>query len=131
MLLTILFMLGRVALAAYFIDAGINHFKSTAALAGYAQSRGVGGSAKLLTLVSGVVLVLGGAGVLLGVVPRLALLALAVFLITAAIMIHHFWTDTDPQQKMGEKVNFTKNLALAAALLMALAIPLPWTWSLL
>jgi uncharacterized membrane protein YphA (DoxX/SURF4 family) len=130
MLISILFMLGRVAVAAYFINAGINHFKNAGGLTQYAQSRGVRSGAKALTIISGVVLVLGGLGVLLGLAERLALLALTIFLVVVSFSIHHFWTDPAGNERAGQQRDFMKNLVLAAALLMTLAIPIPWTWSL-
>jgi uncharacterized membrane protein YphA (DoxX/SURF4 family) len=128
--MTILFMVGRIILGAYFIMSGVTHFQKTDMLTGFAQSRGVKG-ARALTIISGVVLLLGGVAIILGLMPRPALLALAIFLTLAAFMIHHYWTIHDPQQKAGERINFMKNLALAAALLMALLIDMPWPWSIL
>jgi hypothetical protein len=40
--------------------------------------------------------------------------------------MHNFWKDEDPQMKMADRINFMKNMALLGALLMLLAIPLPW-----
>lgn len=40
--------------------------------------------------------------------------------------MHAFWKVSDPQQRMGERVNFTKNIALLGSLLMFLVIPAPW-----
>ena len=45
-------------------------------------------------------------------------------------MMHNFWTLADPQLRMADKVNFMKNMALLGAILMFLAIPLPWALSL-
>jgi uncharacterized membrane protein YphA (DoxX/SURF4 family) len=52
------------------------------------------------------------------------------FLVPVAFIMHNFWAVQDPQMKMVEMVNFTKNLALAASALMFLAIPQPWPFSL-
>jgi putative oxidoreductase len=43
------------------------------------------------------------------------------FLVPVTIMIHPFWKVQDPAAKMGEMINFTKNLALLGAVLMMLA----------
>ena len=50
-----------------------------------------------------------GLGVLLGAYTTLAIALLIIFLVATAFGIHHFWTDADPMQKMGEKTNFFKN----------------------
>lgn len=117
--MTIVFLLAQVAVGVYFIMSGVSHFTKTEMVAGYASMRGLP-VPKLGTIVSGAVLALGGLGVLLGVFVDIALWALALFLVAAAFGIHHFWKDQDPMQKMGERVNFMKNLALAASLLLLL-----------
>lgn len=45
-------------------------------------------------------------------------------------MMHRFWDVEDQAAKMGEMVNFTKNMALIGSALMFLAVPQPWPFSL-
>jgi hypothetical protein len=40
--------------------------------------------------------------------------------------MHAFWKETDPQARMNEMINFTKNVALAGGAMFAAAIPEPW-----
>jgi len=127
--MTVLLILGQVVLGLYFIMSGANHFMHLEGTAGYAQSRGLGAS-KLLTVVSGIVMILGGLGVLLGVYVLWSLWMLIIFLVLAAFLVHHYWSDQDPMQKMGERVNFMKNLALAASLLVLTMQASAWPWSL-
>jgi uncharacterized membrane protein YphA (DoxX/SURF4 family) len=124
-----IFILGRVLLGGYFIRSGINHFRFLQNMVGYAQSKGVM-MPKLAVSATGLMLLLGGVGVLLGVYVQWAVILLTIFLIGVTFKMHQFWTITDPMQKMGEEVNFYKNLALLGAVLMLLAIPLPWALSL-
>jgi hypothetical protein len=42
--------------------------------------------------------------------------------------MHAFWKEQEPQQRMQEMVNFTKNMALVGACLLAAARPEPWPW---
>lgn len=100
---------------------GINHFVRKEMLIGYAQSRGLP-SPKAGVVISGIMLFLGGLGVLLGAYIGWAVLILVVFLIAVSFGIHHFWNDSDPQQKMTEMTHFMKNMALAGAALMMLMI---------
>ena len=79
---------------------------------------------------SGVLLLLGGLSILLGVYPTVGVATLAIFLIPTTFMMHAFWKVEDPMAKMGETVNFMKNMALLGAALTLLAIPQPWTVSL-
>jgi hypothetical protein len=40
--------------------------------------------------------------------------------------MHDFWRVEDAQQRMGEQINFLKNVALLGGALIAAAIPEPW-----
>ncbi|OGI71576.1 DoxX family protein [Candidatus Nomurabacteria bacterium RIFCSPHIGHO2_02_FULL_35_13] len=124
-----LFVLGRILLGGYFIMSGFNHFKSLDMLAGYAQSKGVP-MHKTSVILTGAMMFLGGLGILLGIYIQISVLLIAVFLFVAAFKMHQYWKVSDPMYKMGEQVNFYKNLGLLGAVLMLLAIPLPWTLSL-
>lgn len=119
---TLIFLVGRVLLGGYFIMSSINHFRQTEMLAGYAASRGAWWSSKWAIWVTGLMLFWGGLGILLGVKIVWAVTLLVVFLLVVSIQIHHFWDETDPQKKMGEMINFTKNIALLGATLMLLSI---------
>ena len=44
--------------------------------------------------------------------------------------MHNFWAVSDPQMKHAEMINFLKNMAIVGALLLLLAIPQPWPFSL-
>jgi len=114
-----IFILGRIIFGAYFLYNGLNHLKSHKAMTGYAKSKGVP-SAQLAVIVSGLMLVLGGLGFILNMYIYESVIMLLVFLIITTFMMHAFWKISDPMQKMGEQVNFTKNMALIGALLMFL-----------
>ena len=125
-----LFILGRILLGVYFITSGFNHFTNLGMLSGYAQSRGVP-MAKEAVLLTGLMMFLGGLGILFGVYVELSILLLSVFLIVTTFIMHQYWKVTDQMARMGEMVNFHKNLGLLGAILMLLAIPLPWALSLM
>jgi uncharacterized membrane protein YphA (DoxX/SURF4 family) len=124
-----LFVLGRILLGGYFLMNSYNHFKNLSALTGYAQSKGVP-MPREGVLVTGLMLFLGGLGILFGVYVQLAVLLISVFLIITTFKMHRYWDITDPMAQMGERVNFYKNFGLLGAVLMLLAIPLPWVMSL-
>lgn len=105
--------------------SGINHFTKTEGMVGYASQRGMM-SPKVMALLSGVVLLLGGLGVLLGLYVEIALGLLAFFLLASSFGIHHFWTDTEEGQRMNEMTQFMKNMALLGALLMLYMVSVPW-----
>jgi len=124
-----LFLLGRILLGGYFLQNAYSHFKNTAGLAGYSQSKGVP-APKASVIITGIMMLLGGLGILLGVYVEYAVFLLALFLLGTLVKMHRYWEATDPATRMGEHINFYKNLGLLGALLMLLAIPTPWVWSL-
>lgn len=127
---TILFLVGRVIVGVFYIFNSMNHFKNLKMLTGYAQSKGVP-SGGFFVAVTGLLLLLGGLSILTGIQPVIGITLLLIFLIPTTFIMHNFWSIQDPQMKMVEMVNFTKNSALIGTLLMFLAIPLPWEFSLL
>ena len=125
----VLIIVGRVLLGGYFLMNAYNHLGRLEQTAGYAKFKGVP-SPKLATVVTGLLLLLGGLSILLGVRPLWGIVALLVFFVPVTFKMHAFWKETDGQAKIGEQVNFMKNLAIIGALLIMLAIPLPWEYSL-
>src|SRR3989338_3234422 len=111
MLTTIVIMLlvGRVLFGGFFIISGYNHLRHLGGMAGYAASKNVP-FPKFAVVFTGLMLIFGGAGVVLGFLVPYALSALAVFLVITTFKMHQFWKVTDPIQKMGEQINFKKNL---------------------
>ncbi len=124
-----IFFIGRLLLGGYFVFGGFNHFKMLTMMSGYAQSKGVP-APKAAVAFSGFLLLVGGLSIFLGIYPTIGAVALVLFLVPVTFMMHPFWKVQDAQMKMGEMVNFTKNLALLGATLMLLSIPEPWTTSL-
>ncbi len=109
--------------------AGFNHFARLNMMAGYAKMKGTP-AAKLAVGGTGVLLLLGGASLLLGYHPTIGVILLTIFLVPISFKIHNFWAIQDPQAKMNEMVQFQKNIAILGLLLMTLLIPRPWPMSL-
>ncbi len=126
--MALLFLVGRILFGGYFVMMGVNHFRNNMMLSQYAQSKGVP-SPSTAVYVTGLMLLLGGVGILLGQYVGLAALLLVVFLLLVSFKMHNFWTISDPMAKMPEMVNFYKNMALLGAVLMLLMIPQPWVYS--
>jgi uncharacterized membrane protein YphA (DoxX/SURF4 family) len=119
---TILF-LGRILFGGYFLFNAFNHFSKLSMMAGYSQSKGVP-APKLAVAGSGILLAIGGMSVIFNVLPIVGLSALALFLIPVTVIMHAFWKVQEPMAKMGEIVNFSKNLALLGAVVLLLALNL-------
>ncbi len=127
---TIAFVIGRALLGAYLLYSGIGHFAGRKMMAGYAQSKGVP-AAMFAVLASGALLLAAGASILLGVFPQVGLALAALFFVGVTPKMHDFWKVEDPMQRMGEQVNFTKNLGLLGAVLALYGVATPWAWSLI
>ena len=122
-------LIGRILFGGYFLMMGMNHFVKFEMMKGYAKSKGVP-AAGLGTVVTGLMLVLGGLSVLLGAYMQIGLWLLIIFLIPTAFKMHAFWKEQDPQAKMMEMMNFMRNFALAGAAAMMFALSQPMMWSL-
>ena len=124
-----LFPLGRLIFGGFFVNAAYNHFTKIGMMAGYSASKGVP-APKLAVVGSGVLLLAGGLGVILGVWVQCALLCLVLFLVPTSFIMHAYWKVPDPMARMGERVNFQKNMALLGAVLMLYSLATPWAMSL-
>lgn len=114
-------LIGRILFVVLFLGSAFGHFTQSAAMAGYAQSKGVP-AAKVAVLVSGVVMLVGALMVLLGLWGDLGALLLVIFLLPTAFLMHAFWKETDAQTKQLEMIQFQKDLALAGASLFIFAV---------
>ena len=117
---TTLLYIGRILFGGYFAFSGFNHFKMLDMMSGYAKSKGAP-MPKLSVAFSGVLLIVGGLSVLFDILPGFGLVALTLFLLPVTFIMHAFWKVQDPTVKMGEMVNFMKNIALLGAVLIFLA----------
>jgi len=79
---------------------------------------------------TGVLLLLGGASVPARSLPYGRVILLIIFMLGTTFSMHNFWVVSDPQMKQADMINFLKNTALVGALLMLLAMPQPWPFSL-
>lgn len=124
-----LFLLGRIVFGGYFVYSGLNHFLAADMMAPYAGAKGVP-LPELAVYATGLLILLGGLSIIVGVLPHVGALCIALFLVGVSPMMHNFWTITDPAVRMGEMINFTKNMALLGGVLMLLGVPRPWPYSL-
>jgi uncharacterized membrane protein YphA (DoxX/SURF4 family) len=125
-----LVLIGRFILGGFFVYSGINHFMGFQMMSQYAKMKGVPFPAVAQGM-TGLMLLLGGLSIVFGIYPLVGIVLMVAFLLPVSLMMHNFWKIEDPQLRMADKVNFMKNMALLGAILMLLAIPSPWTLSLL
>ena len=114
-------IIGKILFSLLFIGSGINHFKNTSAMAGYAMSKGLN-FAELNVYLSGVLLLLAPVALILGVFETAALISLAIFLLLTAFIFHAYWKETDPMAKINEQIAFNKEISLVGAILIIIAL---------
>jgi len=104
--------LGRVLIAAMFINAGVSKISGYAGTQAYMESQGVPGA--LLPLVI-LLEIAGGLAVLVGWQTRIAAFLLAGFCLASAVLFH---LDFDNQM---QAIMFMKNVAIAGGFLFLVA----------
>ena len=117
-----LFILGRLLFGGYFIYNGINHFLHAKQMA---DSKNVP-QPELAVSATGAALVLGGTSILLGIKPRLGAAALVGFLAGGSPIMHDFCRQDDPNKRMEDMIQVTKNMALLGGTLAFMAVEAPW-----
>jgi putative oxidoreductase len=108
-------VLGRFWFALIFLMAGANHFNKQTI--GYAASQGVP-LASVAVPLSGVLAIVGGLSILLGYRARLGAWLIVLFLIPVTLMMHKFWTVTDPMMAQIQMVLFMKNVSMLGGALL-------------
>ena len=113
------YIVGRVLFGGFFVMMGMSHFIKMNMIVNLAQSKGVP-QARMGVIVSGILFLFGGIGVIFSVHVELAVFALVAALLPVSFLMHRFWTLTDPGRKMTEMLSFLRNLAFIGAALMIL-----------
>ena len=108
-------VLGRFFFALIFLLAGANHFNKQTI--GYAASQGVP-LASIAVPLSGVVAIAGGLSILLGYRAKLGAWLIVLFLIPVSLMMHKFWTVSDPMMAQIQMILFMKNVSMLGGALL-------------
>ena len=119
------FLLGRLVFGGFFLYNGIHHLKERKSMAQYAKTKNVP-MAEAAVTATGVALIAGGTSILLGIKPKFGAAAIAGFLAGVSPVMHDFWRIEDPQQRMNEMINFSKNVALIGSALSLMGVDEPW-----
>lgn len=124
----VVLLVARVLFGGVAAVMGLNHFLNADAMTGYAEHKGLP-APRLAVLGSGGLLVLGGVGLVLGVLPVLSAFAVALFLVVSAVLMHDFWAVPE-DQRQDEMTGFLKNVALTGgALALAVLAAEEWAFS--
>lgn len=124
----ILFLLGRILFGGFFAWNGIMHIIKNSSYKPYLVSKGIK-SPVIKIYLSGVMILFGGLGVMIGIHTNFALTLISIFLIIVNFNIHKFWKISDLNLRNSEMISFTKNLTLLGATLMMYSFLSPWDYS--
>ena len=108
-------VLGRFFFALIFLLSGANHFNRQTI--GYAASQGVP-LVSIAVPLSGVIAIAGGVFILLGYRAKLGAWLIVLFLIPVSLMMHKFWTVTDPMMAQLQMILFMKNVSMLGGALL-------------
>jgi uncharacterized membrane protein YphA (DoxX/SURF4 family) len=114
-------IIGKVLFSLLFVGSGVNHFKNTSAMAGYAMAKGLK-FAELNVYLSGVLLIIAPVALIFGVFEVAALISLTVFLLLTAFIFHPYWKETDPMLKISEQIAFNKEISIVGAILIIISL---------
>lgn len=119
------FLIGRLIFGGFFLYNGVEHFKQREGLARYTASKNIP-QPDLAVEMSGAMLVLGGASLILGLKPKVGAAAIIGFLAGVSPVMHDFWASEGSQERQNQMIHFSKNMALLGAALALSAVPEPW-----
>lgn len=112
-------LIGRLALAALFLPAGLSKISSFGGTVGYIESVGLP-LAALGAVIAIIVEVAGGAALIAGFFTRTAAIVLAIFTLVASVFFHAYWAVPADQAFM-QQLLFYKNIAVVGGLLILAA----------
>ena len=115
----IIYFIGRLLFAAIFLNSGYNHLTKSKQLGAYAKSMGVP-SADVMTIVTGIMITIGGILVLFNYEIFYGAILIFLFLVPTAFLMHAYWKVQDAGMKAVQQAMFMKNLSLAGAALMVM-----------
>ena len=112
-------LVGRILLAALFIKSGFGKIGGFEGTVGYIASKGL--PLPQIAAILTILVELGG-GILLavGFKARWAALAIAIFTLAAGIIFHNYWA-VQGAERMGQEINFWKNVSITGGMLMVFA----------
>lgn len=114
------FRLGRLLYGGILAQMAVDGLRNVDERAQYADAKNIP-MPKVATAVSHWLLLIGGAGIVLWRLPKLAAMSVVTFFIGVTPMMHNFWA-VDEEQKQQETINFLKNSALLGSALLVLGV---------
>lgn len=111
---------GRVLISLIFLMSGLGKVFQFDAQVGYAASQGVPMASAAIGI-SAIVEIAAAVMIIVGFRARLGAAALFLWMIPVSVMMHAFWTISDPMSMQINMIMFMKNLGLMGGMLMIVA----------
>lgn len=108
-------LIGRIFFSLIFLVSAFNHFSGKTIA--YAASHNVP-MASLLVPFSGILAIVGGLSIVLGYKARFGAWLIVLFLVPVTLMMHNFWTVTDPMMRQMQMAMFMKNISMLGGALL-------------
>ncbi len=118
----VVLLLGRVLIAAIYLNGGYHKLIALDGFAGYLGSHGVAVGAYPIAVLAACVEFFGALCVLLGLGTRYAALLMALFTVVAALIGHRFWEISDPAMYANQMNHFMKNVTIVGGFLVLYAV---------
>jgi putative oxidoreductase len=116
-------VLARVLVAIIFLLNGLGIISQAGAAKELAEHGAPANLVPILMLGARILEVVAGFGLALGIYPRLAAVALLVFLVPTTFVAHSFWQATGTAAYIPQRINFLKNTSMTGGLLFIAATP--------
>jgi uncharacterized membrane protein YphA (DoxX/SURF4 family) len=113
-------LVGRILFCIIILNSARSHLTKVTMLAQYGASKHLP-APKLMVVVTGLMLLVGGLSILLGVWVKVGAALLVLFLIPTAFIMHNYWKMTDPMARGNDQAHFFKDISLAGAAFMFFA----------
>jgi putative oxidoreductase len=111
-------LLGRILIASLFVISGYGKLTGFDGTVGYIGSKGL----PMAQVLAGIAILIelgGGIALILGWKTRWVAVAFILFLLVITPIFHNYWA-APPEQMMGQKINFLKNVAILGGVLLLL-----------
>ncbi len=113
-------LVGRVLISLIFLMSGLGKVFQFDAQVGYAVSQGVPMASAAIGI-SAIIEIAAAVMIIVGFRARLGAAALFLWMIPVSVMMHAFWTISDPMSMQINMIMFMKNLAIMGGMLMIMA----------
>jgi putative oxidoreductase len=111
--------IGRLLLSLIFLLSAMGKFNDWQGTINMIASKGLPAPDVFLSIAVALEII-GGLSVLLGFYARLGALALLAFLVPVTLIMHGFWA-AEGDARMGEMINFMKNVSITGGIVLVLA----------